>query len=169
MHPIPSWVIPKKVPGALALGAQQKVALLQIRHCFFFFLFSKVLMIFLFLHENIIMLWELIRRVKPDTPSYLELWSSVRTGLLSVGIMNGWNMPSIWGMTLKPLSCWIEEATPISNFKPIRLLDQGCWYRFTYWMTNSADPDQLASSEANWSGSTLFAKAGYIRVQQDKG
>ena len=33
-------------------------------------------------------------------------------------------------------------------------------------MTNSADPDQLASSEANWSGSTLFAKAGYIRFQQ---
>ena len=36
-------------------------------------------------------------------------------------------------------------------------------------MTNSVDPDQLASSEANWSGFTLFAKAGYIRVQQDKG
>ena len=36
-------------------------------------------------------------------------------------------------------------------------------------MANSADPDQLASSEASWSGSTLFAKAGYIRVQQDKG
>ena len=35
-------------------------------------------------------------------------------------------------------------------------------------MTNSADPDQLASS-ANWSGSALFAKAGYIWVQQDKG
>ena len=27
-------------------------------------------------------------------------------------------------------------------------------------MANSADPDQFASSEANWSGSTLFAKAG---------
>ena len=36
-------------------------------------------------------------------------------------------------------------------------------------MANSADPDQLASSEANWSGSTLFAKAAYIWVQQDKG
>ena len=36
-------------------------------------------------------------------------------------------------------------------------------------MSNSADPDQLASSEANLSGSTLFAKTGYIRVQQDKG
>ena len=36
-------------------------------------------------------------------------------------------------------------------------------------MTNNADPDQLASSEANWSGSTLFLKEGYIRVQQDKG
>ena len=30
-------------------------------------------------------------------------------------------------------------------------------------MTNSVDPDQLASSEV------LFAKVGYIRVQQDKG
>ena len=36
-------------------------------------------------------------------------------------------------------------------------------------MTNSKDPDQLASSEANWSGYTLFAKTGYIQVQQDKG
>ena len=27
-------------------------------------------------------------------------------------------------------------------------------------MANSADPDQLASSEANWSGATLFAKQG---------
>ena len=35
-------------------------------------------------------------------------------------------------------------------------------------MTNSADPDQLASEEANWSGSTLFAKAEHIWVQQDK-
>ena len=36
-------------------------------------------------------------------------------------------------------------------------------------MSNSADPDQLASSEANWSGSTLFEKAGHIWVQQNKG
>ena len=36
-------------------------------------------------------------------------------------------------------------------------------------MANSADPDQLASSEANRSGSTLFANAGYIWVQQEKG
>ena len=35
-------------------------------------------------------------------------------------------------------------------------------------MANSADPDQLASSEASWSGSTLFATAEYIWVQQDK-
>ena len=36
-------------------------------------------------------------------------------------------------------------------------------------MANRADLDQLASSEAKWSGSTLFAQAGYIRVQLDKG
>ena len=35
-------------------------------------------------------------------------------------------------------------------------------------MANSADPDQLASSEANWSGSTLFEKAGYIRIHRTR-
>ena len=39
-------------------------------------------------------------------------------------------------------------TTPTSNFQPIRLLDQDCCYKFTY-LANSADPDQLASSEAN--------------------
>ena len=28
-------------------------------------------------------------------------------------------------------------------------------------MVNSADPDHFASSEANWSGSTLFVKTVY--------
>ena len=36
-------------------------------------------------------------------------------------------------------------------------------------MANGVYPDQLASSEANWSGSTLFAKAEYTQVQQDMG
>ena len=35
-------------------------------------------------------------------------------------------------------------------------------------MTNSVDPDQLASSEANWSESTQFLKTGLTRVQQDQ-
>ena len=35
-------------------------------------------------------------------------------------------------------------------------------------MANSVDSDQKASAEANWSGSTLFAKAGHIRVQKEK-
>ena len=34
-------------------------------------------------------------------------------------------------------------------------------------MTNNAGPDQF--SEANWSGSALFAKAGQIQVHQDQG
>ena len=35
-------------------------------------------------------------------------------------------------------------------------------------MANSADPDQLASSEANWSGSTLFAKQGISRFSRTR-
>ena len=34
-------------------------------------------------------------------------------------------------------------------------------------MTNGTDADQLASSEANWSVSTLFAEAACIWIQQD--
>ena len=56
---------------------------------------------------------------------------------------------------------------PNSNLQPIRSLGLDCWYKFKYLKENSVDPDQLASSEANWSGSTLFAKAEQIRVQQD--
>ena len=37
--------------------------------------------------------------------------------------------------------------------------------KFIYWKINSADLDQLAN-EANWSGSTLFAKAGHIRFSR---
>ena len=36
-------------------------------------------------------------------------------------------------------------------------------------MTNSVDPDQMASSEAIWSGFTLFSKAMFILVQQLQG
>ena len=36
-------------------------------------------------------------------------------------------------------------------------------------MTNSADPDHLASSEASWSWSTLLARTEQIWFQQDKG
>ena len=36
-------------------------------------------------------------------------------------------------------------------------------------MENRVDPDQMASSEAIWSGSTLFLKVMPILVQQDKG
>ena len=65
--------------------------------------------------------------------------------------------------------CYKFTYLPTSNFQPIRLLDLDCCYKFTYLMANSADTDQLASSEANWSGSTLFVKIRYIQVQQDKG
>ena len=60
----------------------------------------------------------------------------------------------------------IKMPCPLLIFSQSNYLIQIVDIKFTYLMANSADPDQLASSEANWSGSTLFAKAGYIWVQQ---
>ena len=34
-----------------------------------------------------------------------------------------------------------KDATPTSNCHPTRLLNSNFWYKFTYQMTNSADPD----------------------------
>ena len=45
-----------------------------------------------------------------------------------------------------------------SNFQPIRLFVLNCCYKFTYLMANSADPDQLVSSE---SGSTVCKGSVY--------
>ena len=61
----------------------------------------------------------------------------------------------------------IKMPHPFLIFSQFRLLYPDYWHKYTYLMANSVDPDQLASSEAKWSGSTLFAKAGYIRIQQD--
>ena len=105
-----------------------------------------------------------------DINSYTE-WQTVQ-------IQIGWLLqkPTDLDLHCLPLSCWINyDAMPTSNCQPIRLLDPDCWHKFIYWMANSADSDRMASSEANWSGCTLFAihtlfaKAGYIWVQQDKG
>ena len=62
---------------------------------------------------------------------------------------------------------YIKMTHPLLIFGQSEYLIQVVWYKLEYWMANSAAPDQLASSEANCSGSTLFAKAGHIRVQQD--
>ena len=37
---------------------------------------------------------------------------------------------------------------PTSNFQPIRLLHAGSWYKVTFLMSKSVDPNQLPSSEA---------------------
>ena len=51
-------------------------------------------------------------------------------------------------------------ATPTSNIQLVGLLDPECCYKFACLVAGSVGPDQLA---------TLFAKAGYIQVQQDNG
>ena len=74
---------------------------------------------------------------------------------------------------LYPLPCWINKMPyPFLIFnRSDTWSDPGCWFKVTYSMANSADPYQLDSSEANWSGFTLFAKTGQVRdrvKQSDK-
>ena len=47
-------------------------------------------------------------------------------------------------------------------------INPSCWTLICPALANSVDPDQLASSEANWSGSALFA-IKYINLYQQSG
>ena len=42
------------------------------------------------------------------------------------------------------------------------------WYKFTHLIPNSVDPDQLASEETNWSGSTSFGIKYFNLYQQSE-
>ena len=46
-----------------------------------------------------------------------------------------------------------------------RNLTLSCWTRIYPAFENSIDPDQLASEEANWSRSALFA-IKYVKLEQ---
>ena len=71
----------------------------------------------------------------------------------SVGVYSGSHRS--W----EPLSSWLNEyAIPIFFLWATQIT----WYKITYLMTNSADPGQTASSEADWSESTVFAMADHI-------
>ena len=50
----------------------------------------------------------------------------------------------------------------------VLLLTLVCWTRIYPAFANSVDPDQLASEEANWSGSSLFA-IKYVNLYQQVG
>ena len=51
----------------------------------------------------------------------------------------------------------------MSQFLPL-----SCWTRIYSAFANSVDPDQLASKEAKWSGSALFA-IQYMNLVQQSG
>ena len=54
------------------------------------------------------------------------------------------------------------------NFGIRNTITLSCWTRIYPALANSVDPDQLASSEANWSGSALFA-IQYLNLYQQPG
>ena len=58
---------------------------------------------------------------------------------------------------------------PLLIFSLSDCLIPDCCYKFTYFNQIVAIDSHTYSSEANRSGSTLFAKARYIRIQHEKG
>ena len=57
-------------------------------------------------------------------------------------------MYTVRPQNLNPSHAEKNNVVPTSNFQPIRILETRCRYKFTFFMTNSVDTDQLASEEA---------------------
>ena len=64
---------------------------------------------------------------------------------------------------------YIESAKTVNEMTLNELVKLTTLWTTGPWITNSEDSDQLASSEANWFGSTLFEKTGLIWIQQEQG
>ena len=56
----------------------------------------------------------------------------------------------------------------MQSLKHVLGLTLSCWTQIYPVFANSVDPDQLASEEANWSGSALFA-IQYVNLYQQIG
>ena len=87
---------------------------------------------------------------------------SERASILEVKMKqrNCWRLTliNLWNYLTLPLLNKIIHHTHSSNLNrsPAWLIEI-CSYNFINWRANSADQDQLASEEASWSGSALFA------------
>ena len=92
---------------------------------------------------------------------------------IKISIFFVWNKHLIWRYeTWLQTSINPSHAEQIKMPCPLLIFSQSDYIlqiadisSYTDWQTVQIQ----ISSEANWSGSTLFAKAGYIRIQQDKG
>ena len=118
-----------------------KISFVVVFVSFLFVFFHQNMIFSLFLHENI--------RCIPTTCFFFFCWELILVKL------NKFKM-------LCPLLIEVLELVALLKSK---LLIK---FTFMYIMTNSAAPDQFASEEANWYGSTLFAKVGHIWVQQNQ-
>ena len=62
----------------------------------------------------------------------------------------------------------IQQFLDKTTISKINLLTLSCWTRIYLVFANSVDPDQLASVEANWSGSALLV-INYENLYQQPG
>ena len=111
------------------------------------------------IHQRVFKIWGLInfnaKTLNPVTERRTNKWTYGQTEKRKLYtptyfVCRGYNQ-IVWSRLLIQIYIYIYTC----NFHPIRLFGLDCWYKSIYYMTNSADPDQLAS---NWSWSTLFAK-----------
>ena len=100
--------------------------------------------------------------------SYMQLWEYLKKSLLVLIKIISVEVPVILGnhwyhflMAYQSTECTkIHFHGAIRKNKPM-----SCWTWIIPAFANSVDPDQLASEEANWSGSTLFV-IQYINLYQ---
>ena len=89
-------------------------------------------------------------------PFRLEAFLEGKTNLTEMSTLKVYRFP-LTLLMLNKLRCHAHFLFPANQ-----ITWSGFLIEIHIFIGNSADPDQLASSEANWSGSTLSAKTGHV-------
>ena len=87
-----------------------------------------------------------------------SVWSSIRPACPNTCSASIAQEPKI--KLLLPSIISLVKSFVFTSHKPL-----SCWTRIYSAFANSVDPDQLASEEANWSGSAVFA-IKYVNLYQ---
>ena len=85
-----------------------------------------------------------------------KIWPDLDLGRRSKGVCYWKVLPkSMCGPNIKAVSWILQQLCTLFETKPL-----SCWTQIYPAFANSVDPDQLASEESNWYGSTVCHSVG---------
>ena len=108
-------------------------------------------------------------RNNKDNQHFSDEKSALSVAMDTLGLNSNWPMAArVWDIFTSQIYYFSLAMLYIMLAFILQIYLLSCWTQICPAFANSADPDQLASEEANWSGSALFV-IQYMNLYQQPG